>query len=463
MMSVLAAFAVPHPPIILPEIGHGEERKIRKTIAAYRTVMRQAVLLRPETIILTSPHSVMYADYFHVSPGREAQGDFSQFGAPQVRVHAEYDTEFVKALSQLCGERKIPAGTYGERGKELDHATMIPLSFLNESGAGQYRLVRIGLSGLPPLMHYRLGQCIATAAEKLGRRVVVIASGDLSHKLKEDGPYGFAPEGPEFDRLATEALGNGDFSKLLGLDPDFCESAAECGLRSFWIMAGTLDRKAVKSSLVSYEGPFGVGYGVASFEVKGKDETRNFGEQFETERRQKLMERRKAEDPFVSLARLSLETYVKTGRYAELPKNLPEKMTATRAGTFVSLKKDGVLRGCIGTIEAVRGSLAEEILSNAVSAGEHDPRFSPVTPEELPDLVYSVDVLSKPEPIDSPEQLDPSRYGVIVQNGARRGLLLPDLAGVETTEKQIAIARRKAGIGSDEPVHLWRFEAVRHI
>jgi AmmeMemoRadiSam system protein A/AmmeMemoRadiSam system protein B len=460
-MSVLAAFAVPHPPIILPEVGRGEERKIQKTIDAYRAAMRRAAEFHPETIVLTSPHTVMYADYFHISPGAHAEGDFAQFGAPQVRVEADYDTEFVAALSELCGERKIPAGTFGERNKSLDHATMIPLRFLNEF-AGGYRLVRIGLSGLSPLTHYRLGQCIAQTAEKLGRRVVFVASGDLSHKLKDDGPYGFVPEGPVFDRLATEALGNGDFLKLLGLDPELCESAAECGLRSFWIMAGALDRKAVKSELLSYEGPFGVGYGVASFAVTGEDGTRSFGEQFEAGEHRRMAERKKAESPFVRLARLSLETYVKTGKYAELPDDLPDEMKKTRAGAFVSLKKDGMLRGCIGTIEPTQDSVAEEILRNAVSAAVHDPRFDPVAPDELPELVYSVDVLGKPEPADSPEQLDAGRYGVIVQNGARRGLLLPDLAGVDTVEKQIAIARKKAGIGPDESVRLWRFEVVRH-
>lgn len=461
-MSVLAAFAVPHPPAILPEVGHGEEREIRKTVDAYRAAMRRAAELRPETVVLTSPHTVMYADYFHISPGAEARGDFGQFGAPQVRLRAEYDTEFVSALSELCGERKIPAGTFGERDRSLDHATMIPLRFLREFSDG-FRLVRVGLSGLPPLMHYRLGQCVADTAEKLGRRVVVVASGDLSHKLKTDGPYGFAPEGPEFDRLATEALGTGDFLKLLELDPELCESAAECGLRSFWIMAGTLDRREVKSRLLSYEGPFGVGYGVAAFEAGGADPSRNFGDRLGRNAARRLAGRKAAEDPFVRLARLSLETYVKTGKYAGLPAGLPGDMTERRAGAFVTLKKDGMLRGCIGTFEPAGASVAEEILRNAVSAGLHDPRFDPVTEDELPELVYSVDVLERPEPVASAAELDPERYGVIVENGERRGLLLPDLAGVATAEEQISIARGKAGIGPREPVRLYRFRAARHL
>ncbi|MCI2106144.1 MAG: AmmeMemoRadiSam system protein A [Intestinimonas sp.] len=460
-MSIIAAFAVPHPPIILPEIGRGEEQTISATTRAYRAAMGRAARFRPETIVLTSPHSVMYEDYFHISPGRRADGTFSQFGAPQVRLETEYDVEFVTALEKRCGGCGVPAGTLGERNPALDHGTMIPLRFLNEFFS-DYRLVRIGLSGLSPLEHYRLGQCIAQTAEALGRRTIFLASGDLSHKLTRDGPYGFAPEGPEFDRLATAALGKGDFAALLEMDPDVCEAAAECGLRSFWIMAGALDQKAVASELLSYEGPFGVGYGVAAFEVTGPDESRNFGGQFQQAERDRLAAGKAAEDPLVRLARMSLETYVKTGRYADPPQGLPDTLTGSRAGAFVSLKKDGRLRGCIGTIAPTRACLAEEILHNAVSAGTGDPRFPPVRKEELETLVYSVDVLGEPEPIASEAELDPKKYGVIVEQGTRRGLLLPDLAGVDTPDLQIAIARRKAGIGPDEPVKLWRFEVVRH-
>lgn len=460
-MSVLAAFAVPHPPLILPEIGQGEERKIQNTIDAFRAAMRRAAELKPDTVVLTSPHAILYEDYFHISPGDTAQGDLRRFGAKDVQLEVPYDTEFVRELSRLAREENLPAGTLGGRDRELDHATLIPLRFLNEFFTG-YRLVRIGLSGLPPLPHYRLGQCIARTAEALSRRVVFIASGDLSHKLTSDGPYGFAPEGPEFDREVTAALGSGDFSALLSFPPAFTDAAAECGLRSFQIMAGALDGKAVASELLSYEGPFGVGYGVAAFTVTGDDPSRCFGDRLEGVRQRRLTAQKAGEDACVRLARLSLETYVKTGRHTALPDGLSEELLTTRAGTFVSLKKDGRLRGCIGTIAPTTGSVAEEILQNAVSAGAEDPRFPPVREEELPDLVYSVDVLGRPEDISSPAELDVARYGVIVSAGPRRGLLLPHLEGVDTVEQQIAIARQKAGISSHEAVTLQRFEVVRH-
>jgi AmmeMemoRadiSam system protein A len=215
--------------------------------------------------------------------------------------------------------------------------------------------------------------------------------------------------------------------------------------------------------LLSYEGPFGVGYAVAFFEVTGEDETRDFGDQYRSMEKKMDSDRRIEEDDYVRLARLSLETYIKTGQRAAMPESLPGEMQNTRAGAFVSLKKHGRLRGCIGTISATANSLAEEIMENALSAATNDPRFDPVTEEELPELVYSVDVLGKPEEIDSIDKLDAKRYGVIVQSGGRRGLLLPNLEGVNTPEEQIAISRQKAGISSDEPVRLFRFEVVRHL
>lgn len=460
-MSVLAAFAVPHPPIILPEIGRGEENRIQQTIDAYREVMRRAAGLRPDTVVVTSPHATLYADYFHISPGASARGDLASFGFPGVHVRADYDEDFVKALSLCADEAGVPAGTLGERAASVDHGTLIPLRFLNEAYGG-YRVVRIGLSGLPPLLHHRLGECIARTADRLGRRTVLLASGDLSHRLAREGPYGFAPEGPVFDRQVTAALAAADFSALLRLAPELSEKAGECGLRSFQIMAGALDGKAVKSELLSYEGPFGVGYGVASFLVTGRDESRRFAMALEHEEQERLEVRKANEDPYVRLARMSLEAYVTTGRRAQLPDGLPDEMLHSRAGTFVSLKKNGQLRGCIGTIAPTTGCVAREILQNAVSAGTADPRFSPVTSAELKELVYSVDVLGEAEPAASPEALDPMRYGVIVQSGTRRGLLLPNLEGVDTAEEQIDIAREKAGIGRHEPAELFRFEVVRH-
>jgi AmmeMemoRadiSam system protein A len=168
-----------------------------------------------------------------------------------------------------------------------------------------------------------------------------------------------------------------------------------------------------------------------------------------------------SEHPLVALARRTIEQYVREGTVARPPRVLSEEM-ARPAGVFVSLHRGGELRGCIGTIEPVRPTVADEIISNAISAATRDPRFAPVVVGELDDLEISVDVLTEPERISSMGELDPSRYGVIVELGGRRGLLLPDLEGVDTAEQQVDIALRKAWISPDEPFVMYRFEVIRY-
>jgi len=157
----------------------------------------------------------------------------------------------------------------------------------------------------------------------------------------------------------------------------------------------------------------------------------------------------------------AIEEYIRSRRIIEPPADLPPEMLE-RAGAFVSLKKSGQLRGCIGTIEPTQPSVALEIIHNGISAATRDPRFDPVTATELHLLVCSVDILAPPEPVDDVCELDPIRYGVIVECGYKRGLLLPNLDGVDTAHYQVQIACRKAGILPDEPISMYRFEVKRY-
>ncbi len=165
-------------------------------------------------------------------------------------------------------------------------------------------------------------------------------------------------------------------------------------------------------------------------------------------------------DPWTDLATQAVRTFVMSGHALSAPDPIPQEMRG-RAGVFVSIKKSGQLRGCIGTFFPAKETIAHEIIANAIKSASTDPRFPPIDKTELADLTISVDVLSEPEPCDE-SRLDPSRYGVIVENGWRRGLLLPDLEGVESVEEQVAIARSKAGIRPDEPIRLSRFTVERH-
>ena len=323
-------------------------------------------------------------------------------------------------------------------------------------------LARVGLSGLPLEDHYRLGQLIRRAVAETGRRAVFVASGDLSHKLQAYGPYGFAPEGPKYDERIMDVCGRAAFNELFDFDEAFCERAAECGHRSFVIMAGALDGMAVDAQRLSHEDVTGVGYGVCMFHPTGADDGRRFLDIRQREQEEKLKGDRAHCDPWVRLAWQSVESWVRDRRVMEAPGDLPDELLNRRAGAFVSIHKRGRLRGCIGTISPTRDSLAEEIIHNAISAAARDPRFDPIRPDELKWLEINVDVLGEPEAISSEAELDVKRYGVIVSKGHRRGLLLPDLDGVDTVSQQVSIARQKAGIGAGEKVALQRFEVVRH-
>ncbi len=461
-MAILGGIMVPHPPLIVPEVGKGGERAIEETTRAYEKAAEFVAELKPETIVLSSPHVVMYGDYLHICPGDSAGGDLRQFNAPKTGMLVDYDTDLRDRLTELCDEVSFPAGTMGERSPELDHGTMVPLYFILRKYSG-FKLVRLGISGISMSEHYRLGMMIKKAAAELDRRVVYVASGDLSHKLQKSGPYGFDPKGPEYDDRIMEVMGSGRFDELFDFDSVLLERAAECGHRSFVIMAGAFDRTALKIERLSHQDVTGVGYGICTFLAEGEDQERAFLDRWYHNEEKKLDLRKKAEDSYIALARQTIETFIKEGRVIKIPPDLPDEMTGRRAGAFVSIHKDGGLRGCIGTILPVCDNIAEEIVSNAISASTRDPRFSAIREDELPFLEISVDILDEPEEIDSEDQLDVKRYGVIVTKGMKRGLLLPNLDSVDTIEEQVAIAKQKAGIPVHEKdVRLERFEVTRH-
>nr|MCR5451127.1 AmmeMemoRadiSam system protein A [Lachnospiraceae bacterium] len=343
----------------------------------------------------------------------------------------------------------------------LDHGTMVPLWFIRQKLDG-FKIIRIGLSGLSLLDHYRLGMIIKEATDDMDKRVVIVASGDLSHKLRDYGPYGFAEEGPLYDERIMDVCKRAAFGELLLFDENFCDKAAECGHRSFVIMAGAFDGINVKATALSHEDITGVGYGICTFYPEGDDENRHFWDSYLRQKESELSALKDSEDEYVNLARQVIESYILKRKIIDLPQDLPEEMLQKRAGVFVSIHKYGRLRGCIGTFLPTQDSIASEIIQNAINASTEDPRFDPVSIDELEWLEINVDVLSAPEDIDSKDELDVKKYGVIVSSGAKRGLLLPDLEGVDSVEDQIDIAMQKAGILPGEKISLKRFEVIRH-
>ncbi len=464
-MSIEAGIMVPHPPISIPDVGQGDEKKMAKTIRGIRKAAKLVAERRPETIVILSPHSILYYDYFHISPGEEAEGDLAEFESENVRFHIKYDTEMVQELEKLAGISGLSAGSQGEKNPKLDHGTMVPLWYLQEAYKGNFgstRFVRIGLSAQSYLDHYRLGMLIKQAALNLGRSVAVIGSGDLSHCIREDSPYGYREAGARYDKQLMEAMEKAEFGQLFDFDEEFCENAGECGHRAFLILAGCFDGVSVTAEKHSYEAPFGVGYGVCTYTPKGKSARRNFLELQQGKIARALEERREKEDAVLGLARLALEKLVVSEEKIAVPGDVPLHFLTDRAGVFVSIYKGRRLRGCVGSLEPTANSLGEEIIRASQSAGTRDTRFMPIQPGELDELIFQVDVLSELEDIQSEDELDAQKYGVVVTRGYKKGVMLPALHGVDTVEQQMAFAREKAGISPKEKVKLQRFTVERH-
>lgn len=448
----------PHPPIMVPEVGGARSDVTSASTRALEHARDMLARYAPDALVVMSPHAPALGGAFAVETAFELHGSLGQFGAPQHRRRVPGDPELAEAILRAAEDAGLPAldravAPHLHTG-ELDHGTLVPLSFLDPGAA--MRLVIVSLAELDYATHTAFGASIATAASALGRNVAFIASGDCSHRLAHDGPYGYSPHGPELDAAIVERLRASDFEGLATIDPVTVSEGGECGLRSFITLGGFLGADA-EARVLAYEGPWGVGYLTAVAGTAGLLDA--LGDTPPSGEKGGAAGRPEGELP--ALARRAIEAFVREGRVID-PPELTDPSLPARAGAFVSLHRGPDLRGCIGTIEPVRDTLADEVIRNAIEAATRDPRFPPMAATELDDLDISVDVLHPCERCDFTD-LDPNQYGVVVTSGHRRGLLLPDLEGVDTPQMQCAIAMRKAGIGPDDDIELERFRVDRHV
>jgi AmmeMemoRadiSam system protein B/AmmeMemoRadiSam system protein A len=339
----------------------------------------------------------------------------------------EIDSELAKQI--------LAASSYLEEDSaahQYEHSIEVQLPFL-QYFKKDFKLVPIILSFSTGATYREIGREMAKAIKALNRQVVIIASSDMTHYEPQESAQWK-------DNQAIEAILDLDEDELLRRVDELRISM--CGYApAVSLISAAKELGAKRAELVRYQtsgdttGNYTSVVGYAGIIIMGMS-------------------------PLASLAQRTVEAFVKEGKIPE-PEELTPEMKQ-RAGVFVSLHKFGQLRGCIGTFEPQKDNVAEETIANAISSATQDPRFPPVAPNELKDLTYNVDVLTKPEPIDSQDQLDPKKYGVIVECGLRRGLLLPDLEGVDSVDYQIEICRHKAGILADEPIKLYRFEVKRY-
>jgi AmmeMemoRadiSam system protein A/AmmeMemoRadiSam system protein B len=452
--AIVFSGIAPHPPIMVPEVGGEAIGAVRASIEAMAEFTRRVISSGAETVVLVSPHAPLDAHAFVAYHSPKLYGDFGNFRAPNTRIECPLDEELLKAITRAAAEQEYEVLNLDDY--VLDHGTCVPLYFLNRHGWNG-PVVALGYSFLSNEDHLQFGACVRKAADNIGRAVAFVASGDLSHRLKPEAPAGYNPGAHRFDKEVVDAIHDNSPRRIIGIDQELRRTAGECGYRSMLVALGATRDLPPACEVLSYEAPFGVGYLVAqltnaSASARDVDQSTNAAATDDSEG---------AELP--ALARLAVETFVRTGKSINTPDDASALLSA-RAACFVSIKTHhGELRGCIGTIEPVKEDLASEIIANAISAATRDPRFEPVSAAELAELRYSVDVLGVPEPAVFAD-LDPKIYGVIVkdESGKLRGLLLPDIPGVDTARQQVEIAARKAGITPGAPLKLSRFHVDRY-
>lgn len=407
-MSVPFAALMCHAPIVLPEVAGAEAGRCRRTTRAMREVAARAVAHPADRLVLISPHSPRRRVGFSAWRGR-LRGDLGDFRAPELRVDLPDAPEVADAL-----------GLPTVRADRLDHGAMVPLAFLDAAG---WR----GPTAVIALPWEEGGEAeLGRALASLPGRTLVIASGDMSHRLEPGAPAGFHPDAPRFDAAFVAALRARRWAGLADLP---WRAAAAEDVVATTLVAVAAAGAPRNDEVLSYEGPWGVGYTEAVF----VDEA----------------------PPLYAVARSSIRALLAGEPYRAPPVGSP-------AAVFVTLRRaDGELRGCVGTTAPTTGSVGEETARLAVASAVEDDRFRPVTREELDDLTVEVSVLEPPEPVSTLDRLDPSRYGLVVSHGGRRGVLLPDIEGVDTAEQQLAHCRRKAGLPPWVAVDMARFEVTK--
>jgi AmmeMemoRadiSam system protein A len=426
-----------HAPIVVPAIGGERGDACAATTHAMLETARSIVAHEPDVLVVMSPHAPRHPRAWGIVHETVVSGSFARFGRPDVKLTLPGAQTAAALLAQSAEARGLE--TTQLAGSGLDHGALVPLEFLVEAGyRGPTLIVALPYPGAGSEESF--GRALHQAAEVSGERWAVLASGDMSHRLSRDAPSGYHPRAHEFDSTFAAHVMRGDLRGAVQPDPVLQDLAAEDVVQSTAVVAAAIDYQPRGLRVFSYEGPFGVGYLEALLY---------------SERVSLVDEEMRPPAALTRIAREAISHHLTGRTYA--PPSLTAPWDAPRA-VFVTLRHaQGELRGCIGRTEPLRSSLPEEVADCAVSAATRDFRMPSVELAELDHLRIEVSVLDKPEPIEGLSELDPSVYGVVVSHGGRRGVLLPNVEGVNSAERQVLIALSKAGIDPSEPYLLERF------
>jgi MEMO1 family protein len=443
-MAIPCAVLMCHAPIVIPQIAGPRAAQCAQTTAAMIEAAGRVVAHAPDVLVIISPHAPRDRRRFGVVRTDKLAGDFGRFGSPEVALQLPGAPGAARALIEISAEYGV--GWWELRGDGLDHGALVPLHFLVRAGwVGPTLLLSLPYPGTG--LETSMGKALAEAARRCGQRWSVLASGDMSHRLTPDAPAGYHPEAGAFDRAFCSLIGRGELARACAIGSTARDIAAEDVVDSCMVAAAAVGFDATGHRILSYEGPFGVGYleAVLHEQPLGTGAGRSAASSVPPS----------IAATALAVAREAIAAHLRGSAYA--PDRLPEPWERP-CGVFVTLRRRGELRGCIGHIHPLHEGLSQEIADCAVAAATHDPRFNPLEPSELDLLELEISLLSPPESVSHIDALDPERYGIVVSAGTRRGVLLPEVAGIADRHDQLRFALKKAGLSGEEEIRIERFQ-----
>lgn len=485
-MAIEKIFVLPHPPVLIEEVGGGESHQLKNTREAYECVRKEIEEIAPDLILFISPHGPVFIDAIAVYDLEEYKGSLSDFGCHKTYTFLKSEM-FIKQLMKKEEEESL--GFYALNKEEflsfqyspvLDYGVLVPLHFLEES-IKKIPMVCMTFANFSFESLLRAGKRLQELATESKQKTILLCSGDLSHTLSLDAPCGYHSDGEKLDTLFKEAMASHEPFHPLLADSLLIENAKPCLLEPYAMALGATLGYKKTTSLLSYEAPFGVGYLVASISLDlhsplGDDQGYNH---FIKTRQENAEQRIIQSHSLVKVARKTIEHLLV---YDELPRfevldygiKLAEESVLFEAdelrrflsesrGVFVSIKNHRGLRGCMGSVVPRKKSILEEVIFQTKQASMNDPRFDPLSQSDLLEITVTVELLSDLERVENSDELNPQIYGVLIQSGENRSLLLPNLEGIDDVETQLKIASNKGGFTVNEIETIHRFTVEKFV
>lgn len=455
-MSIVAGFFLPHNANLVPEISHDEDIFFN-TKKALNVMAQKIAEIKPDTIVIISPHGEAYSDFFQLGEGLVTFGNFQDQGAPQLNFRCLYDSFTRKVLDDLASAIDFPAGSENSDMRDLDHGVMVPLYFINPYFS-EYELLRVGISGLPLIKHYELGKLIHDAFEKTGKKAVIIASGDLSH-AKNGSP---SDQQLAFDEAMVQIMRNGNFGDLFNFPREELRVVRQCGARPLAILAGALDGHKIESAIYSYENQEGIGAAVVYFDIKEKDSSRCFGDLYLEKERLNASEASKEEDDYVQLARKVIKDHVTKAGKTKLNRTKGKGIPNVKGGLFVEVEEFGERKAIAGEITQTRRNLTTELVTMARVCAMDNFEHPPIKKEDLPYITIKVMVVKNLKKC-SLKDIDPQKHGIYITKMRKSGSVFPEEGNMKTPKEMLDTAKLYAGISpSDNSFEMYSFEIETH-